>query len=150
MTGSVTIRDAERADLERVVALIAGGTAPGATPEDDPGPPLDAAYVAAFDAIQASPHCRLLVAEREGVVVGTFQLAILPNLAHRGRPVAQLESLLLLREANTDTGSGRQPQHCDSGHAFLPGHAFPLLGRSDVVVDDHPVRAEPQPRRLHR
>lgn len=95
---TVTIRDARREDLETVVALIHGGIVEGAISDEEPGPPLPASYVAAFEAIQAHPSCRLLVAERGGRIAGTFQLTILPNIAHRGLPVAQIESVHVAAE----------------------------------------------------
>jgi GNAT superfamily N-acetyltransferase len=93
LSETVIIRDARREDLETIAALIHGGIAEGTTSDEDPGPPLPASYLAAFEAIEAHPSCRLLVAERDGRVAGTFSLAILPNFAHQGRPVAQIESV---------------------------------------------------------
>ena len=57
---------------------------------------------------------------------------------------AQPETLTFLGEPDPDTGPGGQPQHSDAGHALLAGHALPLLGRADIVVDDHPVRTQRQ------
>ncbi len=92
MNDAVTIRDARREDLDTIAALIHGGIVEGSVSDEDPGPPLPESYVAAFEAIEAHPSCRLLVAEFEGRVAGTFSLAILPNFAHQGRPVAQNET----------------------------------------------------------
>lgn len=93
MTEAITIRDARRDDLETLVALIHGGIVEGSVSDEDPGPPLPAGYVAAFEAIQAHPSCRLFAVEMDGRVVATFSLAILPNFAHQGHPVAQIESV---------------------------------------------------------
>lgn len=51
---------------------------------EDASLPLDAGYGAAFDAIHADPNQMLVVAEREGRVVGTLQLSFLPGLSWRG------------------------------------------------------------------
>lgn len=81
-------RAATEADLSAIVALLA----------DDPlgsgregGPP--GAYLVAFRAVAASPALHLIVGEREGTVVATYQLAILPGLASRGMTRALLESV---------------------------------------------------------
>ena len=55
---------------------------------------------------------------------------------------AQLETLVFVGKTHAEAGSGRQPQHGDAGHALLSGHALPLLGCSDAVVDNHPMRAQ--------
>ena len=54
----------------------------------------------------------------------------------------QAETFAVVGESDADAGPGRQPQHGDAGHALLPGDALPLLGCSDVVVDNHPVRSQ--------
>jgi GNAT superfamily N-acetyltransferase len=89
---NVVIRDAREADLPRVVDLIdlGGVNGPGG---EDPGPPLPDAYRRAFTDLAALPNMRLLVAEVDGEVVGTFIHAILPNISYGGRPIAQLESV---------------------------------------------------------
>ena len=89
----VHIRVATEADLPRVVQLIHDGTAPGTTPDEDPGPPLPAAYEVAFREIAASPDGGLYVAEVEGEVVGCFQFFAIPHIANRGRRRAQVESV---------------------------------------------------------
>jgi N-acetylglutamate synthase-like GNAT family acetyltransferase len=89
---AVVIRDAVAADVAAIVALLQQLSLDGAAREraaDDP------AYVDAFRAMDADPRTRLLVAVRAGVVVATAQLTILPNLSHGGRPVAQLESVVV-------------------------------------------------------
>ncbi len=94
----VTIRRAREADLPRIVELILGGTAPGTTPDEDPGPPLPGAYREAFLEIQASPDADVFVAELDGEVVGCFQFFTAPHLANRGRRRAQVESVHVAAE----------------------------------------------------
>jgi GNAT superfamily N-acetyltransferase len=43
----------------------------------------------------ADPNNTLLVAEREGRVVGTFQLTLIQHVAYRGGLVAQIENLIV-------------------------------------------------------
>ena len=46
--------------------------------------PGDPAYLRAFQAIDADPGQLLVVAERDGEVVGTLQLTFIPGLSRRG------------------------------------------------------------------
>ncbi len=90
----VRIRDATAADLPRIVDLLQQESL-GDERREDPGPPLSDAYVRAFEAIEADPRQRLLVAEVDGAVVGTFVFIVIPNLSYRGRPVAQVENVVV-------------------------------------------------------
>jgi GNAT superfamily N-acetyltransferase len=94
----LVIREAEERDLERIVRLIHDGTAPGVTAEEEPGPPLPAAYRDAFAEIRASGDGALYVAELGGEVVGCFQFFAIPHLANRGRRRAQIESVHVAAE----------------------------------------------------
>lgn len=75
----VTFRPAVRADLERVVALIADD-AVAAARTGTFGP----AHEAGFAAIEASPNDELWVAELDGEVVGTMQLTFVPGISRAG------------------------------------------------------------------
>jgi ADP-ribose pyrophosphatase YjhB (NUDIX family)/ribosomal protein S18 acetylase RimI-like enzyme len=97
--GPATLRRARREDVADIVALIANDQL-GATRED----PGDlAAYLGAFAAIDADPAHSLVVAERDGRVVGTLQLSIIPGLARRGALRGQLEAV---RVAEGQRGHG--------------------------------------------
>jgi ADP-ribose pyrophosphatase YjhB (NUDIX family)/GNAT superfamily N-acetyltransferase len=97
--GPATLRRARREDVADIVALIANDQL-GATRED----PGDlAAYLGAFAAIDADPAHSLVVAERDGRVVGTLQLSIIPGLARRGALRGQLEAV---RVAEGQRGQG--------------------------------------------
>ena len=48
-----------------------------------------------FDQIISLPDRELLVAEKEGFVVGTIFMQITPNLSHDGRPWAILENMVV-------------------------------------------------------
>lgn len=90
----ITIRPAASADVPRVVALIMLG-APKATltPAEIDAEAQHAVYGQAFAEIAASPHNTLFVAQRAGLVVGTFQVTLIPGLVARGRKRAKLESV---------------------------------------------------------
>jgi GNAT superfamily N-acetyltransferase len=95
------IRDAGLMDLPAIVAMLA---------DDDKGrvrevvgDTLDAGYGMAFAAIDAEPNQRLLVAELDGAIVGTFQLSFLPGLSFRGAWRGQIEAV---RIASSLRGQG--------------------------------------------
>ncbi len=88
---SVGIRDAVAADVVAIVALLDQLSLGGERRES-----ADAyAYARAFAAIAADPRQSLLVAELDGVVVGTATLIVIANLSHGGTAVAQLESVVV-------------------------------------------------------
>ena len=60
-------------------------------------------YVDSFNAIRADPRGRLIVAEREGEVVGCYQLTFIPGLSYQGAWKAIIEGV---RIAGTVRGSG--------------------------------------------
>ena len=90
----VTIREATRADLPRLLSLLAQLNLPGTPP--DPVPDLASApYAATLAAMQARDDVRVLVAERGGEVVGTLQLTIVSNLTHGAAPWANIENMVV-------------------------------------------------------
>ena len=98
----VVLRPARREDIPALVELLAadqlGATRDGVRDQAD----LDA-YERAFQAIDADPAHILIVADREGEVVGTMQLSFLPGLARRGALRAQIEAV---RVAASTRGTG--------------------------------------------
>jgi GNAT superfamily N-acetyltransferase len=96
---TMRIRTATREDVAAIVALLADDPL-GAKREspEDPAP-----YLAAFAVIDADPHQVLVVADRDGEVVGTAQLSLLAGLSRRGATRAQIEGV---RVSSTERGSG--------------------------------------------
>jgi GNAT superfamily N-acetyltransferase len=97
----VIFRPAVRGDVPAVVALLADdplGAARETVSED-----VDAAYWRAFDAIDADPNNALVVAERDGEVVGCLQLTYIASLTRGGGERAQIEGV---RVAAAARGSG--------------------------------------------
>ena len=86
------IRRATEADLPRIIELIHLGAAGGIGAEDL-GPPLLAAYYEAFRSFEHFPEAKVMVAEVDGQVVGTFQFHLLPSLANGARPTAEVEGV---------------------------------------------------------
>lgn len=98
----VLLRTAAEADVPALVGLLAadqlGRTRDGVRDDGDL-----AAYAAAFRVIDADPAHLLVVAEKDGQIVGTFQLSFLPGLARRGALRAQIEAV---RVAENERGGG--------------------------------------------
>ncbi|MDG4857215.1 GNAT family N-acetyltransferase [Streptomyces sp. T-3] len=93
------IRPATPADIAAIVAMLADDTL-GAQREspDDLTP-----YTAAFERLAGDPNQHLVVAEREGRVVGTLQLTVIPGLSLRGSSRALIEAV---RVHADERGSG--------------------------------------------
>ena len=87
----VSFRRATAADVAAIVALLADDEL-GKTRED-PGPPLNPRYAAAFAAIDADRNQFLAVVEEGGVVVGCLQLSFIPGLSRIGLWRGQIESV---------------------------------------------------------
>ncbi|MFF0725111.1 GNAT family N-acetyltransferase [Streptomyces sp. NPDC004134] len=90
----LAIRHATAADVPAIVAMLADDPL-GATREtpDDLAP-----YEDAFGRIEADPGQHLVVAERDGRVVGTVQLTVIPGLSRRGATRALIEAVRVHRE----------------------------------------------------
>ncbi|MEV1004232.1 GNAT family N-acetyltransferase [Nonomuraea sp. NPDC050202] len=96
---SLLFRQARRQDVPAIVAMLADDPL-GAKREGDPN---DERYLAAFDRIDADPHDELIVAERDGKVVGTMQLTYLAGLSRLGAERCQIEAV---RVAASTRGQG--------------------------------------------
>ena len=84
-------RLATRADLPSIVWMLA---------DDDLGSqreqfedPLPEPYYSAFEQIHNDPNHELIVAERNGEVIGTLHLMYLPSISYHGGLRAQVESV---------------------------------------------------------
>ncbi|MEU7644265.1 GNAT family N-acetyltransferase [Streptomyces huasconensis] len=97
--GDLEIRPAVADDLPAIVAMLADDPL-GATREspDDLTP-----YVTAFQRLADDPNQRLVVAIREGRVVGTLQLTIVPGLSRKGATRSIIEGV---RVHADERGSG--------------------------------------------
>jgi GNAT superfamily N-acetyltransferase len=89
----VTFRDARRADVPAIVALLADDILGAAREAAAAGDQLNEAYLLAFEQIEADPRTRLIVAEADGQVAGTLQLNLLPGLSRHGMLRAQIEAV---------------------------------------------------------
>ncbi|MGA8788712.1 MAG: GNAT family N-acetyltransferase [Paenarthrobacter sp.] len=87
--GTLSLRRATKADLPRILALLADDQLGAARENADDLVP----YQRAFDAIDADPAHLLVVGELAGDVVATFQLSYLPGLSRKGSWRAQIEAV---------------------------------------------------------
>jgi len=96
---NLVIRRAHTEDVPAIVALLADDVL-GAVREtpDDLAP-----YQAAFKLIDVDPNQHLVVAEREGTVVGCLQLTVVHSLSRRAATRAIIEAV---RVSSTERGSG--------------------------------------------
>lgn len=129
-----TIRRARRDDLDAMIALLADD--PLGRAREDPQVPAAAAYVHAFDAIDADPHQILAVAEREGRVVGMLQLTVIPGLSRRGAWRGQIESVRVARTERR-TGLGRVLFEWAIAESRLRGCALVQLTTDATRTDAH-------------
>lgn len=87
----VIFRLATRADLPAIVRMLA---------DDELGSqrervenPLPESYHSAFEQINRDPNHELIVAEVDGIVIGTLHLMFLPSVSFQGGLRAQIESV---------------------------------------------------------
>ncbi|MFI2632028.1 GNAT family N-acetyltransferase [Streptomyces collinus] len=97
--GDIEIRAAISDDVPAIVAMLADDPL-GAQREspDDLGP-----YLAALERLSADPNQRVVVAVRQGRVVGTLQLTIIPGLSRRGATRSIIEGVRIHAD---ERGSG--------------------------------------------
>ena len=88
---ALLIRRATHDDVPAIVRLLADDAI--GRQRERPEEPLLPAYYEAFAMIDGDPRHELVVVEREGAVIGTLQLTVLPSLSFQGRPRAQIESV---------------------------------------------------------
>lgn len=93
----LSYRSARPGDLPFIIGL--------ATPEaivaagDDPADAMHGDYLRALAAIDADPNQEVIVAERDGEPVGTFQLSFIPGLMRRGAWRGLIEAVFVSADA---------------------------------------------------
>ena len=88
----LSFREAREEDLPAIIAMLADD-AVGGKRETVLAEGVDPAYLAAFRKIQEQPGNRVMLVERDGAPVGTYQLTIIQSLARRGTRRAQIEAV---------------------------------------------------------
>ncbi len=109
MTSDLRFRDAMTQDLPAIVDLLADDAL--GRKREAPGLPLHPGYEAAFEAIDRDGNQRLLVAEKDGKIVGTLQISFLPGLSHKGGWRGQIESVRIAASLRGTGIGGRFLEH---------------------------------------
>jgi len=87
----IVFRLATREDLPSIVRMLADDDL-GSQREQEESP-LPESYYSAFEQIHKDPNHELIVAERNGEVIGTLHLMFLPSISFQGGLRAQVESV---------------------------------------------------------
>lgn len=127
--GDLEIRPAASDDVPAIVAMLA----------DDPlgvqreSPDDLTPYLAALERLSGDPNQHLVVAVREGRVVGTLQLTVLPGLSRKGSTRALIEGV---RIHSDERGSGLGTWFHRVGDRGIPAPGMPV-GRADLRRHPH-------------
>ncbi|MEU5705870.1 MULTISPECIES: GNAT family N-acetyltransferase [Streptomyces] len=97
--GDLEIRAATADDLPAIVAMLADD--PLGAQRESPGDLMP--YRNALERLAADPNQHVVVAVREGRVIGTLQLTIIPGLSHKGATRALIEAVRIHAD---ERGSG--------------------------------------------
>ncbi|WP_446219228.1 N-acetyltransferase family protein [Micromonospora sp. IBHARD004] len=128
----VIFRDAVRADLPAIIALLADdvlGKARDFTEVDD-------AYEKAFADIDADPRNHLVVADAGGELVGCMQITYIPGLGRHGAERSLIESVRV-RSDLRGRGVGREMMVWAIDQARLRGCALVQLTTDKTRADAH-------------
>lgn len=87
--GELTIRSATKEDLPELLKLL--GQLHGEEPHDA----ITKELKGAAEDVLSNPLRTLLVAEREGEMVGTLDLIVVPNLTRGGKPWGVIENVVV-------------------------------------------------------
>lgn len=91
MTHQLIFRQASKKDVPDIVKMLSDDKL-GAKRERFEEP-LPQCYTDAFDVIANDPHQELTVVERNGEIIGTFQLTFIRYLTYQGGVRAQIEAV---------------------------------------------------------
>lgn len=134
---TLTFRDATPADIPTMLQLSHAGDARGKdAPPLDPATLDDPRYRAAFDAIAADPAHRLIVAERDGKVVGTLQISFIPGLPNFGMKRGLLENVHISADQRGN-GLGTQMLQWAIERCREAGCGLVQLTSNKVRIDAH-------------
>jgi GNAT superfamily N-acetyltransferase len=130
-------RDATPDDIPIMLGLSHAGDARGSdTPPLDEATFTDPRYRAAFDEIAADPNHRLVVAERDGEIVGTLQISLIPGLPYFGMKRGLLENVHI-RADQRGSGLGTQMLEWAIERCREAGCGLVQLTSNKVRLDAH-------------
>ncbi|MFG1884272.1 GNAT family N-acetyltransferase [Micromonospora sp. NPDC049102] len=125
-------READRADLPAVIALLADDVLGKARDFTQ----VDEAYERAFADISADPRNVLIVAEQAGELVGCLQVTYIPGLGRHGAERALVESVRV-RSDRRGQGLGRELMVWAIDQARQRGCALVQLTTDKSRTDAH-------------
>jgi GNAT superfamily N-acetyltransferase len=129
----VIFREAERADLPAIVALLADDVLGKARDHTE----VDEAYEKAFEAITADSRNHLIVAEDgAGQTIGCFQITYIPGLGRHGAERSLIESVRV-RSDHRGRGIGELMMRWAIDQARLRGCALVQLTTDKSREDAH-------------
>ncbi|MFC4021886.1 GNAT family N-acetyltransferase [Micromonospora sp. GCM10011542] len=128
----VIFREAARADLPAVIALLADDVLGKARDFTE----VDAAYEKAFADITADPRNHLIVAEQGGELVGCLQITYIPGLGRHGAERSLIESVRV-RSDRRGQGLGRELMAWAIDQARQRGCALVQLTTDKTRQDAH-------------
>ncbi|WP_433652184.1 N-acetyltransferase family protein [Micromonospora zamorensis] len=128
----VTYREAVRADLPAVIALLADDVLGKARDFTE----VDEAYERAFADISADPRNQLIVAEQDAELVGCLQITYIPGLGRHGAERSLIESVRV-RSDRRGQGLGRELMTWAVGQAQQRGCALVQLTTDKTREDAH-------------
>ncbi len=105
----LTFRRATRDDIPAIIRMLAHD--PLGSKRERFAEPLPDCYYAAFDAIRADDRNELIVAERDGRIIGTLQLTFIPYLNHQGSWRALIESVHVDADARNQGAGAALMRH---------------------------------------
>ena len=98
---SLTFRDARIDDLPAIIAMLADDDL--GKSREQVGDEIAPCYLTAFEDMQRGPYNRIIVAERDGKIVGCLQLTVISGLSRQGARRALVEGV---RVASAARGRG--------------------------------------------
>ncbi|MFI6272161.1 GNAT family N-acetyltransferase [Micromonospora zamorensis] len=128
----VTYREAVRADLPAVIALLADDILGKARDFTE----VDEAYERAFADISADPRNQLIVAEQDAELVGCLQITYIPGLGRHGAERSLIESVRV-RSDRRGQGLGRELMTWAVDQARQRGCALVQLTTDKTREDAH-------------
>ncbi|MGC5311246.1 GNAT family N-acetyltransferase [Micromonospora zamorensis] len=128
----VTYREAVRADLPAVIALLADDVLGKARDFTE----VDEAYERAFADISADPRNQLIVAEQDTELVGCLQITYIPGLGRHGAERSLIESVRV-RSDRRGQGLGRELMTWAVDQARQRGCALVQLTTDKTREDAH-------------
>ncbi|WP_405112122.1 GNAT family N-acetyltransferase [Micromonospora sp. NBC_01405] len=129
---TVIFREAVRADLPAVIALLADDMLGKARDFTE----VDEAYERAFADISADPRNHLVVADDDGVLVGCMQITYIPGLGRHGAERSLIEAVRV-RSDRRGQGLGREMMRWAIDQARRRGCALVQLTTDKTRADAH-------------